>query len=247
MLDGQTYYHGTVRGIIVAFGRMFSEIYIQRRQGDSVTGNLVQTIHVPLAYAAKEKWIQRLEQNPTLDNEVYVTLPRLSFEIVGYLYDTTRKLNRMQTIQCGVNESQKSMVRTPAPYNISINLYLLTKTTEDALQVVEQILPTFTPEYSLQVKVLPEMNVIQTVPIILDTVSVQDEYSGDFQTRRLVTYTFGFTLKANLYGPVTTGGIITDITSSIKDPTNNSLTSKYSLSGDPTTGQITNETWIDEL
>jgi hypothetical protein len=146
MLNGQTYYHGAIRKTIVAFGRLFSDIKIARQGND---GNVAQTIQVPLAYAPKEKWLVRIDSDPNLTNNVYTTLPRLSFEITGYHYDASRKTNKMNKIVCKdatnlANPTAKA-VFSPAPYNIDINLYVLTKTQEDATQIIEQILPIFNP------------------------------------------------------------------------------------------------------
>jgi hypothetical protein len=137
MLNNQVFYHGTIRKCIVAFGTLFSDIYIDRKSGDSVTGTTVQRLQIPLAYAPKEKWLVRIEQDPDLTNNTYVSLPRMSFEILGYNYDSTRKLNRMQQIKTDVSNSTKPTVYTPVPYNVDVSLYILTKTQEDGLQIIE--------------------------------------------------------------------------------------------------------------
>jgi hypothetical protein len=212
MLVGKTFYHGIIRKTIVAFGSLFSNIQIERQLKDG-TDAIAQTVKVPIAYAPKEKWLVRLEQDPLLDKQVYTTLPRISFEITGISYDSNRKLNRMNQVVCytaasgGTPDSYKRMY-SPVPYNIDISLYVLTKTQEDAMQIVEQILPYFTPEFTLSIKAVPDMNVITDIPIILNSVSAQDDYDGDFQTRRFVTYTLTFQLKVNLFGPVESGAPI---------------------------------------
>jgi hypothetical protein len=215
MLVGDTFYHGIIRKTIVAFGSLFSNIKIERKMKDG-TDAIAQTLKVPIAYAPKEKWLVRIEQDPTLENSTYITLPRMSFEITGISYDATRKLNRMNQLACykpattgpGATPESYTRMYTPVPYNIDISLYVLTKTQEDAMQIVEQILPYFTPEFTLSLKSVPEMNVVTDVPVILNSVSVQDDYDGDFQTRRFVTYTLTFSLKVNLFGPTDTGGPI---------------------------------------
>jgi hypothetical protein len=218
MLVGKTFYHGIIRKTIVAFGSLFSNIKIERQLKDG-TNAIAQTINVPIAYAPKEKWLVRLEQDPTLEQQVYTTLPRISFEVLGISYDGNRKLNRMNQVVCytagtaasgstpATPDSYKRMY-APVPYNIDIALYVLTKTQEDAMQIVEQILPYFTPEFTLSIKAVPDMNVITDIPIILNSVSSQDDYDGDFQTRRFVTYTLNFQLKVNLFGPVEGGAPI---------------------------------------
>lgn len=233
MLNNNIFYHGITRKVIVAFGSLFSNIRVRRKtEGDE------QTIAVPIAYAPKEKWIVRLDQDPTLHNHTYVTLPRMSFEVTGINYDSTRKTNRMSYITCGTpGETSMQKIYSPVPYNIDISLYILSKTQEDALQIVEQILPYFAPEYTLSIKAIPDSNVISDIPVIMQSVSIQDDYDGDFETRRFVTYTLTFTLKANMYGPVTDGKIITN---TIIDMNNidETMFSNFDAIGDETDGTI---------
>lgn len=213
MLNGTTYYHGIVRRTIVAFGRLFSGIKIPRYDNEGV---LQQTIAVPISYAPKEKWIVRIDSDPNLDQHTYTVLPRLSFEITGYSYDSVRKTNRMEKIVCvQSNGETRNQTFSPVPYNLDITLYALTKNTEDGLAIVEQILPTFTPEYSLALNTIDDMNIVTDVPIILNSLSVQDDYDGDFNLRRFVTHTFNFTAKINLYGAVGSVGVINDATADI--------------------------------
>lgn len=247
MLNNNVFYHGIIRKTIVSFGRLFSDIYIDRKQGDSVTGTTVQRLQVPLAYAPKEKWVVRIDSDPTLENSTYTTLPRMSFEILGYSYDAQRKLNRMQKIECGDGSAAKNFMYTPVPYNIEIALYILTKTQEDGLQILEQILPTFTPEYNLPVKVVPDMNVIQDVPVILNSVSVADEYDGDFQTRRFVTHTLNFTLKTNMFGPVSSQGVVQTVNANIGFKEVDEPNRIYTASGDVTTATVSSESWEDNF
>ena len=248
MLNNQIYYHGLIRKSIVAFGRLFSDIYIDRKQGDSVTGTTVQRIQVPLAYAPKEKWLVRIEQDPNLDNHTYVSLPRMSFEIIGYNYDPSRKLNRMQQIKCGDATTSMTTMYTPVPYNIDLSLYVLTKTQEDGLQIIEQILPAFTPEYTLVVNAVPDMNLKHEVPVILNSVSVSDEYDGDFQTRRFVTHTLNFQMKMNLFGPVGPKGVITEVNANVGQNEDFSNPNRlYVAEGDEVTATVSSESWIDNF
>jgi len=205
MLNNNIFYHAITRKVIVAFGSLFSDIRIERKKD----GDVVQTLAVPVAYAPKEKWLIRIEQDPMLENHTYTTLPRLSFEITGLNYDASRKTNRMSHIAVNDANGNNSKLYAPVPYNIDISLYALTKTQEDGLQIIEQILPYFTPEYTLSLNAIPNSDIIMDVPIILDSVSIQDDYDGDFATRRFVTYTMNFTLKCNFYGPLTEGKLIT--------------------------------------
>jgi len=247
MLNNQVFYHGIIRKCIVGFGSLFSNIYIDRRQGDSVTGEVIQRLRIPLAYAPKEKWLVRLEQDPNLENYTQVSLPRMSFEIIGYMYDSTRKMNRMNQIKCGDGTSTSlTTMYTPVPYNLDLTLYILTKTQEDGLQIIEQILPTFTPEYTLTVNVVPEMNMKINVPVILNSVSVQDEYDGDFQSRRFVTHTLNFQMKLNLFGAISGQNVIDTVNANVglnEDFSNRNRI--YTAEGDVTTAQVDSEQWLD--
>jgi hypothetical protein len=247
MLNGNVYYHGTIRKAIVAFGRLFSDIYIDRKQGDSVTGDTIQRLQIPLSYAPKEKWLVRLDQQSDLENNTtMISLPRMSFEINSYQYDSTRKLNRMQQITSDSSNTTKPTVYTAVPYNVEISLYILTKTQEDGLQIIEQILPTFTPEYTLTLNVVPEMGITTDVPIVLESVNVVDEYDGAFTERRFVTHTLTFQMKLNLYGPVSGQGIITQVNANIGQNEVTGTNRIYVAQGDLTTATVTSEQWTGQ-
>lgn len=248
MLGHQPYYHGIIKQVIVAFGALFSDIKIERRLTDSVTGTVAQTIQVPLAYAPKEKWIVRIDSDPTLDTNTYTSLPRLSFEIINYAYDATRKTSRMQQIKCGSGNTTSKHTQSPVPYNIDIALYIITKTQEDGLQILEQILPFFAPEYTLTINAIPSMNITQDIPVILNDVIVQDDYDGDFSVRRFVTHTLNFTLKTNLYGIVDTSKVITKVTTNMSETaTGTTNLATYTAIGDETTGTVSSESWLENF
>jgi hypothetical protein len=238
MLNNRVFYHGSIRRAIIAFGNLFSNIYIDRREGNSVTGPVIQRLQIPISMAPKEKWLVRVEQDPHLEGHTYTTLPRMSFEIIGYSYDSSRKVGKMNKIVCH-KDGTSSETFSPVPYNIEIALYVLTKTQEDAMQIIEQILPTFSPEYTVSVNAVPEMGIIQDIPIALNSVSVQDDYDGDFSQRRFVTHTLTFTIKLNLFGFVGGNKPIyhTDVALGNTGPT-------HIADGDPNTGVIT-DFWID--
>ena len=239
MLNIPPFYHGLTRQVIVAFGTLFSNLKIQRHDNDGV---MQQEVVVPLSYAPKEKWLVRIEQDPTLERNTYTTLPRMSFEITGMSYDASRKVNRMNKVMLQDTTVSPSVMKqqySPVPYNIDISLYVLTKTQEDALQIVEQILPFFTPEFTLKINAIPSMNTTLDIPIILNSVNIQDDYDGDFQTRRFVTYTINFTLKANFFGPISANGPITTVYINDSQPGR-----KFTATGDFSTKTIS-ETWND--
>ncbi len=232
------YYHGIIRKLIVGFGTLFSNVQIPRQDSN---GTIQQYVNVPIAYGPKEKWNMRTEQDPDMTDHVYTTLPRMAFEITDYQYDSSRALNRNNTIKCYNDLGQVTQMFAPVPYNISISLVTQTKGTEDGLAIMEQILPLFAPEYTLNLNAIPQMNVKQDVPIILNDVSVQDDYEGDFQTRRIVNQTFSFTAKLNLYSAIKSGKIITHVDTKLDTNQLAYGQMKYTADGVPSTGVITEE------
>jgi hypothetical protein len=170
----------------------------------------------------------------------------MSFEIIGYNYDPQRKVNRMQQLKCVDTGGTGFTMFTPVPYNLDLSLYILTKTQEDGLQIIEQILPTFTPEYTLSINVVPDMNVKIDVPIVLNSVSVQDDYDGDFQTRRFVTHSLNFQMKMNLFGPISDRGVIQTVNANVGDNEDFSNPNRiYTADGDITTATVNSESWLD--
>ena len=185
---GTHFYNEGLRKLTIAFGQLFNNIVLQNT---SSTGAVTKRIRVPLAYAPKEKFIVRLEQQANLqsDREVSITLPRLGFEITGLSYDSTRKLNKMnKTIRVKNNEEGKktNFNYTPVPYNINFSLYSFTATAENGLQIIEQILPFFQPDYTVTINTIPEMGIKRDVPIVLNSVSYEDSYDGSYTNRRPV-------------------------------------------------------------
>ena len=223
---GKNYYNEGIRKLTIAFGQLFNNIIIENT---SSTGAVTKRMRVPLAYAPKEKFLVRLEQQANLqdDREFAITLPRLGFEITGLAYDATRKLTKMQkTVRVKSNEEGKKLNfnYTPVPYNISFSLYSFTATAENGLQIVEQILPFFQPDYTVSIKVIPEMNLVRDVPIILNSVNYEDSYNGEFTQRRAVIYTLNFTAKTYIYGPMSNQGIIKTVQSDLGSDTDTPLT-----------------------
>lgn len=249
MLNNNIFYYGITRKIIVAFGSLFSDIRIRRESKDAIEDAVLQqTLNVPIAYAPKEKVLVRLEQDPSLDKYVYITLPRMSFEITGIEYDSSRHVSKINTIQCYDDETDEvNAMYAPVPYNIHISLSAITKTTEDGLQIVEQILPYFVPEFTLQLKVMDKPNIALDIPVILNNVSLDDQYSGDFQTRRFIVWSFDFTLKTSFFGPITKQGRITHVMVNLsEDETGDIDLANYDLVGDLKTKAIISETWTEE-
>jgi len=206
---GNCFYNESMRRMTIGFGQIFNNIQIKRKND---TGKVIQTIRVPLAYGPKEKFLVRLDQQSSLNNrEFAITLPRMGFEISSIAYDPTRKLTRIQKFkQVKSNKDGKILDfnYTPVPYNISYNLYSFTASAEAGLQIIEQILPFFQPDFTVTINAIPDLNIKRDIPIILNSVNYEDTYSGDFQTRRAVIYTLNFTAKTYLFGPSTSQKVI---------------------------------------
>ena len=204
---GQSFYHETIRNVIVAFGTMFNNIQIVRKDN---SGTVTQIMKVPLAYGPKQKFLNRLDQDPSLSAATAITLPRLGFEIGSLTYDTARKMNRVQKFK-KVKSNNKNKLDTqfmPVPYNLDISLFAMAKNSDDALQIVEQILPFFQPDYTLTINDMADMGIKRDIPIVLNSVSYEDSYRGDYAERRAIIYTLAFTSKFYLYGPVTSAKVI---------------------------------------
>ena len=204
---GQQFYHESIRKVIIAFGTTFNNIQLVRKDND---GNIKQSMKVPLAYGPRQKWLSRLNEDADLSKTVAITLPRIGFEIQNLSYDPNRKLNRDQKFKKvkGTNDDRLDTQYMPVPYNLSIQLYVMAKESDDSLQIIEQILPYFQPDYTLTINDMADMGIKRDVPIVLNSVSYEDNYQGDFETRRALIYTLDFTAKFYLYGPVTSNAVI---------------------------------------
>jgi len=204
---GTQFYHESIRKVIVSFGTMFNNINLIRKDN---SGNISQSMKVPLAYGPREKFLVRLNEDADLTKQVAITLPRIGFEIQNLEYDSARKLNRVQRFKKvkGAQAKQLDAQYMPVPYNLSIELYVMAKQSDDALQIVEQILPYFQPDYTLTINDNVAMDSKRDVPIVLNSISYEDNYQGDFTTRRALIYTLSFTAKFYLYGPVTSSKVI---------------------------------------
>ena len=205
---GNYFYNESTRNVVVSFGTLFNNIQLTKKDN---SGNVTQTMKVPLAYGPKQKWLSRLTEDPNLSKKVAVTLPRIGFEISGLTYDATRKQNKVmkaKKVLDGADNSQLKSGYMPVPYNVDFEMYILAKSSDDALQIVEQILPYFQPEYTVTLREIPELDIIRDVPIVLNSISYEDDYEGDFTSRRSIIYTLSFTAKYYLYGPVTSTNVI---------------------------------------
>ena len=195
------FYHEILRKTVVSFGTLFNNISIKHKNN---SGDIVSEIKVPLAYGPTQKFLARLEQSPDLNKPVQMTLPRMSFEFIGLNYDAQRKVTTTQTFitSSTSNKTQEKKSYMPVPYNMEFELSIMTKLNDDMLQIIEQILPFFQPSYNLSVNLVEEIGEKRDIPIILGSITMNDDYEGDFTTRRALIYTLRFTAKIYLFGPI---------------------------------------------
>lgn len=232
------FYWSTIRKAIVAFGNTFNNILIDRKDENS---NAIQTLKVPLSYAPTQKFLARIKQLPSPDTEVRteVILPRMSFEMTTINYDPSRKIAPTQTNRINnTTTTTQTKQFAPAPYNIGISLYLYARNQNDGLQVIEQILPYFNPDFNLTLKAVPELNIKNDLPIILDNIMYQDDYENDFMSRRMIIWTLNFTMKLNFYGPAERQGIIrTAVANTYSNEELSTQQSEYIVSVNPTSAK----------
>ena len=195
------FYNEILRRTVIAFGTLFNNISIKHTNSSD---QVVSVVKVPLAYGPTQKFLARLNQSPDLNKPTSLTLPRMSFEFTGLIYDPSRKVTTTQTFLAKdpTDGSETKKAYMPVPYNMQFELSIMTKLNDDALQIVEQILPYFQPSYNLTVELVEEIKEKRDIPIILENVTMQDDYEGDFSTRRVLLYTLRFTAKTYLFGPV---------------------------------------------
>ena len=190
------FYNEIFRKTIISFGTLFNNITVKQE------GSVVK---VPLAYGPIQKFLARLEQAPNLNQSVAISLPRMSFEFIGITYDPSRKVTTTQqfTVKDPDDGTETKKVFMPVPYNMQFELAIMCKLNDDALQIVEQILPYFQPQYNLTVQLMETIKEKRDIPIVLENVTMQDDYEGDYTSRRVLMYTMRFTAKTYLFGPVT--------------------------------------------
>jgi len=195
------FYHEILRRTVVSFGSLFNEINIKHTDNSD---NVKSVIKVPLSYGPTQKFLARLEQSPDLNKPVQITLPRMSFEFTGLTYDSTRKSTTTQTflVKSPTDGTETKKVYLPVPYNMQFELSIMAKLNDDALQIIEQILPYFQPSYSMTLELLDVINEKRDVPVVLENITMQDDYEGNFTTRRVLIYTLRFNVKTYLFGPV---------------------------------------------
>jgi len=206
---GTYFYHQTSRKMVVGFGTLFNTLEVQRTDS---SGDVTEVIKIPLSYGPKDKMLTRISADPNLNPKVALTVPRMGFELTSMTYDSARKLNTMnRNVAKGTTGLKKQF--SPVPYNWEFSLYVFVKNAEDGTQILEQILPFFTPEFTVSMTLISGMSVKHDIPLVLNSVTSEDTYEGDFATRRSIIWTLSFTMKGYLYPNIVDNAkVITDVT-----------------------------------
>jgi len=206
---GTHFYHEKTRKCVATFGRLFNNIYVLRKNS---SGAGISQIKVPLSYAPKSKYLERIRENPNLDTDTKVALklPRMSFEITSMAYDTTRQLSKLNNIQGGQSSTSRQKLFTGVPYILAFQLNIYAKSQDDALQMVEQILPTFNPQYTVTMIPLKNEypNYREDIPISIAGVGFTDDFEGEVGARRTIIYTLDFEMRVQYYGSIGTSNVV---------------------------------------
>ena len=214
---GSTFYHQTIRKYVAAFGTLFNDINIERKNS---SGTVVERVKVPLAYGPRQKWILALSDTTDQRRVLATRLPRIGFSLTGVSYDSVRKLNTVIRNVAANTASTGSVLSqyNPVPYNFDFELFILVNNAEDGTQILEQILPYFTPEFTVTINTIPDMGIKADVPIVLNSASQSDEYEGELATRRTIIWTLSFLLKGFVYPDVKSGTLIKSIEVNFRIP-----------------------------
>lgn len=199
---GSSFYHQTIKKYVIAFGSLFNDITIKKFGANNVAVDLYK---VPINYGPKQKFLQRITEDPNLDRNAAIVLPRISFEMNNITYDNIRKTNSLNKCYANIDGDIKVMLN-PVPYNFTFDLAIMTKNAEDGTQILEQILPYFKPDFNVTVKTLPDLSISVDTPIILNSVTYNDQYEGNFLTRRAIIWDLNFLLKGYIYNEIKGGG-----------------------------------------
>ena len=213
MLGNEHFYNRTIRKVVVAFGTMFNDIHVVRYNKAGTTA--YEKFKVPLNYGAKEKYLVRLQSDPTLTKSIATSVPRMSFEMSGMSYDVSRKLpSTVRNFSAETATTVKTQF-VPVPYDFSFSLSIYVRNTEDGTQILEQILPFFTPDFNVTINFIPAMGKKYDMPVILNSVNTNTEYEGDMTSTRLITWDLEFTAKGYIWPPVLSGEVIRQANTSL--------------------------------
>ena len=218
---GTTYYHQTIRKYVAVFGTLFNDINVVRRDASDV---IKEQIKVPIAYSPRDRWILRLRRARGIsgtDEAVAMSLPRMGFDLTAITYDGTRKLNTMGRVFAANTAAGTSTLMkqyNPVPYNFDFSLYSMVSNAEDGAQIFEQIVPFFTPEFTVSVNLIPSMNIKPDITMVMNGVTIEDNYEGDFQATREIIWTLTFTMKGYIYPDVKTGSVVKTVIVNLRMP-----------------------------
>ena len=233
------FYNESIRKLVIAFGTLFNDVNIVKYNSD---GTEKEKIRVPISYGPKEKFIRRINNLSSISedvNKTQITLPHIGFDITAVIYDVERATNKLRQTSKSISNTKKSMYNE-VPYNIQFGLYVFSRYVEENLQIVEQILPYFNPNFNVTLN-LNSIHSKVDVPINLNAVQIMEDYVGDFQTRRSVQSVFSFTAKSYVYGPVSTSkpieGVTIDVINAFKySDIGATQTARIEITGDYATG-----------
>jgi hypothetical protein len=235
------FYHGTIRKAILAFGTIFNDISVVRRDK---FGREIERIKVPAKYGPTESYLIKTNKNPDFNDSVVIEFPRIGYQTTSFTYDGSRKLNTMHKNRKSI-ENDGSHVNSqynPVSYKIGMELYIISKYGDDGNQIVEQILPWFTPDYTVTIKAIPELNLIDDVPITITGVAANDNFEDDWITRRDVVWTLNFEMKVLFYGPIRVKNVITKVqTDFLVPPPGSSVHTQQVRDETPRAGRIITE------
>jgi len=205
---GQYFYNEAIRKTVVGFGTLFNNIELHKTDPD--TGDVLEVEKVPLAYGPKQKFLTRLEQNPDVGRKVAITLPRLYFEMTGITYDSARKTSPVQKYRTTIADdgTEVKTQYVPVPYDMEFELGIIAKDQNTGLQILEQILPFFQPNFNITLNMITDMDEKRDIAIILNNINYEDDWDDSFLDRRSIVWSLNFTAKSYIYGPYSTSGII---------------------------------------
>ena len=239
----QHFYHQHIRKAIIAFGTIFNQITVKRFNADE---EIVQSIRVPLSYSPKNKFLARIAEVPsTTTQAAAIILPRMGFEITGLQYNPARKINLLtKNVAVGQGDDPNTLRTqfTSTPYDMNVSLYIMAKNQDDGLQIIEQIIPFFNPDFCVTVNDIPSMGIKRDLQIILDNIAYEDNYEGDYLQRRSIIWTINFTLGLNLYGPVEQQNIIrTSIANTYTDIDQPNYQQQYQVTTNPNDATVVDD------
>ena len=220
-LYNEYFYHKTIFKSVATFGTLFNDITVKRKTSN---GNTVKELKVPLSYGPRSKFLAKIEGDGNSNKNTAITLPRLSFEMSGFSYDSQRKLNSLGVRYNKTETGSEKSMYNPVPYNIGFSLNVYVEHFDEGLQIIEQIVPFFSPYLNIPSKlVYDDMGIVDDVPVLLNDVSLEESYEGQFEDKRVIMWNLSFTLKTNIFKPVKESELIRQVeTNIISTPTGDS-------------------------